>query len=315
MIVIISADEDVHARAVLDELRAIGQDALVLDLAEFPKNASLAVEPGREGGLRRLTYRGESIDLSILSVAWWRRPQPYGMDAGITDPVAANFALHEVDEAIQGLWLSLDAFWINPPAKDQCAARKLWQLDVARLVGLDVPRTLITNDPDAARSFVAAEGEAGTIYKAFQGSEDAWRETRLLRPSEIEQISSVRYAPVIFQEYVEASCDIRVTIVGDDVFAAAIYSQESAYKVDFRMNMGSVRIEAIQLPTAVEEGLLNLMRQLGLVYGAIDLRRTPDDRYLFLEINPAGQWLFVEDQSRQPISSTLAGLMARHVRL
>jgi len=80
------------------------------------------------------------------------------------------------------------------------------------------------------------------------------------------------------------------------------------------MDIAHARIEAVCLPPAVEAQLRQLMARLGLVYGAIDMRLTPDDRYVFLEINPAGQWLFVEQRSMQPITATLAAmLMAQNV--
>jgi glutathione synthase/RimK-type ligase-like ATP-grasp enzyme len=127
-------------------------------------------------------------------------------------------------------------------------------------------------------------------------------------------IDNVQYAPVIFQEYIEARYDLRITVVGDSIFPAAIYSQETAYKVDFRMDIANARIEAVRLPPAVEAQLQALMARLGLVYGAIDMRLTPDERYVFLEINPAGQWLFIEQRSMQPITACLATTLAKHNR-
>jgi Glutathione synthase/Ribosomal protein S6 modification enzyme (glutaminyl transferase) len=122
-------------------------------------------------------------------------------------------------------------------------------------------------------------------------------------------LNRVQYAPVIFQDYIDAKADIRITIVGEEIFAAAIYSQETSYKVDFRMDMGNARVEEIQLPQSVSDKLLKLMNRLGLMYGAIDMRQTSDDRYVFLEINPAGQWLFIENRTRQPISDRVARLL------
>lgn len=92
-------------------------------------------------------------------------------------------------------------------------------------------------------------------------------------------------------------------------FAAAIHSQDTSYKVDFRMDIGAARIEPVQLPTDLQTGLLTLMKQLGLVYGAIDLRRRPYGGHVFLEVNPAGQWLFLERAKGQPIAEALAQRM------
>ncbi len=105
---------------------------------------------------------------------------------------------------------------------------------------------------------------------------------------------------------------MRVTIVGDRIFAAAIHSQETSYKVDFRMDMANATVEPVDLPTRVEKKLHALMRRLGLVYGAIDMRLTPSGEHVFLEINPAGQWLFVEQHTRQPIAAEMARLLVEH---
>ena len=314
MILIISADEDVHAQAVQSKLKILGEQAIILDLREFPSKSNLSIEPGNPQGKRVWHYRDSKIDLRKVKAVWWRRPQAYGIDNSITDPASNNFVLHECEELIQGLWLSLDAFWINIPSKDERAARKLWQLDVAQRSGLQTPRTLITNDPEDAKEFINVDGPERTVYKAFQGTEDTWRETRVLKPDEVKQLDSVRFAPVIFQEYIDAVYDIRVTIVGEQIFAAAIYSQETSYRVDFRMQMENVKIEAITLPSLVTNSLKELMHRLGLVYGAIDLRLTPEGKYVFLEINPAGQWLFVEDKTQQPISTAIAKLMSEKNR-
>jgi glutathione synthase/RimK-type ligase-like ATP-grasp enzyme len=103
--------------------------------------------------------------------------------------------------------------------------------------------------------------------------------------------------------------DLRITVVGDKIFPAAIHSQDTSYKVDFRMDMGAARVAPAALPSDVQDKLFALMRHLGLVYGAIDMRRRPDGSHVFLEVNPAGQWLFIENATGQPISQAMADLM------
>ena len=152
---------------------------------------------------------------------------------------------------MRGLWHALDVFWINDPGRDEVAHRKLLQLRVAQEVGLEIPSTLVTNDLAEARSFVDAHGYRDVICKAFSATEQQWRETRLVGEEELAALENVRYAPVIFQEYVERH-DLRVTVVGDQIFPAAIHSQESEYPVDFRMDMANARIEA-ELPGEVAE--------------------------------------------------------------
>jgi glutathione synthase/RimK-type ligase-like ATP-grasp enzyme len=206
------------------------------------------------------------------------------------------------------MWQALDAVWVNHPSKDEVAHRKAYQLKLAQDIGFTIPQTLISNDPAAVSAFIGSRGQK-VIYKSFSATEREWRETRLLKAEETALLENVKYAPVIFQEYVEAVYDLRITVVGDTLFPAAIYSQETAYKVDFRMDIAHARIEAVSLPEEVEAKIHALMHRLGLIYGAIDMRLTPDGRYVFLEINPAGQWLFIEERSGQPITEQFARVL------
>ncbi len=177
---------------------------------------------------------------------------------------------------MSGMWHALDAMWVNPPASDEVAHHKPLQLARAEEVGLSVPRTLITNDPAAAADFVEDLGVGRTVYKTFIATEENWRETRLLREGELELLDAVRLAPVIFQEYVEAAADVRVTAVGDELLTAEIAVAPTSYPVDYRMDMGAASFTPAELPTDVAEKLLALMKRLDIVYGAIGLRRAGD---------------------------------------
>ena len=288
----------------------------MFDTAQFPRAMSLAVDPGDgETWRAEATVDGTTRDLTQTRVVWWRRPLPFGLDDAVSADADRQFAYAECQQAIAGLWAALDATWINDPERDERASRKLWQLRVAPQLGLRTPRTCITNDPCKAREFIDAEGGAPVIYKAFAGTDRAWRETRILRDDERDALESVRYAAVIFQEHIPAVADVRVTIVGDDVFAAEIHSEDSAYPVDFRMDMDAARVLPHKLPDEIEARLHALMDAAGLVYGAVDLRLTPAGEYVFLEINPAGQWLFVERLTGQPITAALSAYMLAHDRV
>jgi hypothetical protein len=314
MVIVISRAGDSHTAVVLQRLSERGVPTELVDLSDFPHRASLSLRrrshARSEHHVRWADWR--KICFEDASAIWWRRPQSFQFQSEILEPGMAAFAQVEVQEAFAGLWLSLDAFWINHPARDQEAGRKVYQLRLAAELGLDIPDTLITCDPEDARRFIERYGPEQTIYKAFSATARLWRETRVLKHDELAFLGNVRFAPVIFQEYIPADVDLRITVVGDRIFPAAIYSQQTSYKEDFRMDMASAKVEACRLPVDVEEKLLALMQRLGLVYGAIDMRRTPQGRHVFLEINPAGQWLFVEDRTGQSITDALCSEMARH---
>lgn len=313
-VLIISHAEDVHTREVLLHLRRHGTPAAILDTAHLPTRGALTITHGPEQGWAAWArLPGDAFDLAKVRAAWWRRPQPFTLDDSVGRAEDRHFAAMETQSALSGLWSLLDAEWINDPDRDERAGRKAFQLKVARQQGLRVPRTCITNDPDAARAFIAAE-ERQVIYKAFSATERTWRETRMLRAEEEAGLDAVRFAPVIFQEYIPAAVDLRVTAVGGRLFAAEIHSQQTVYAYDFRVAMHEADIKPHRLPERIERELRGLMRELGLVYGAIDLRLTPDNEYVFLEINPAGQWLFVEQRTGQPISAAIADTLTEMAR-
>lgn len=314
MILVISHPADLHASTVLQRLAAVGADAVLVDLANFPENLRLRLAAAGEEFGAELDVGGKTLSLDDVTAVWWRRPQAHVLAANMASRDHWNFAYGECQAAMSGLFSCIDAFWINPPLNDEKAAQKVYQLKLAQETGFRIPRTVVTNDPAAARAFIAEEGDRGTIYKAFSATRQAWRETRLLRAEEMELLDSVQHAPVIFQEYVEAEVDLRITVIGDKIFPAAIYSQDTDYKMDFRMHIDTARYATHALPAEVETKLLQYMKALGLVYGAIDMRMTPSGEYVFLEINPCGQYLFVEQKTGQDITGALVDELVGHAR-
>jgi len=123
----------------------------------------------------------------------------------------------------------------------------------------------------------------------------------------------VRYAPVTFQQFVPAVLDLRVIVVEDEIFAAAIRS-EPEYRTDYRPGIGSAEFFPYTLPDDVASALLALHRRLGLVYGASDFRVTPDGQHVFLEVNPAGEYLFASERTGQPVPQAIAACLERHDR-
>lgn len=309
MILILSSQRDIHAQSVIKELNASNTPNCLIDLSLYPTkygSTFLFKYNSSKPDFKLQVDQHRSIDLDQVKSVWWRRPQSFVLHEDIKKPSHQHFAFNECKEAISGLWYSLDCKWVNDPAKDEIAHRKLYQLKLAKKIGLTIPETCISNIEYDVSAFINEQKREAVICKSFSATEQEWRETRLVKNEEQTKLSSVKYAPVIFQEYIDAVYDIRVTVVGNNIFPAAIYSQETSYKVDCRMDIGRAQIEAVELPEEVNQKLLRLMNELDLTYGAIDLRLTPNNEYVFLEINPAGQWLFIEEKTKQPITKAVA---------
>ena len=312
-VLILSTASDVHAQAVMAALAARDARVELLDLSEFPTQLALAMTfeaGGRKAELRR--RGGGVLDFSTVTSVWWRRPQPFKPPAGM-NPTAQRFMVSEAATAFQGLYQSLDAKWVNVPAHDAVAAHKPYQLALAQDIGLEIPPTLMTNDVEQAERFWRRhEGEV--IYKQFIATQETWRETRRLSRDDESHADAVAHAPVIFQRHVPAVADLRITAVGGEYFAAATDVRNAGYPQDVRMNLDAKYV-AHELPSELIEKLNVLMERLGLVYGAIDMRLTHDGRYVFLEINPAGQFLYIEKATGQPIAAALADVLMQSGRV
>lgn len=318
MILVVSYEGESHTDAVLRHLADAGHATVRLDMASFPSPATIHAEWPAEGPERFVVdTAGGPVDLARVDAVWWRRVQPFTVDPAITSVERRHFAASETGQAVYGMLDSMDCAWVNPRQADAAAHHKPLQWSVARALGLRVPRTLVTTQPAAARAFVQALGLGRVVFKAFLASIEEWRETRLVEAEDLQRLELLRYAPVIFQEYIPG-VDLRITVVGQRVFAAEIDARHSSYPVDMRMVIGEGRVQAVDLPAGLQDRLLALQQRLGLVYGAIDMRRSDDGEYHFLEVNPAGQWLFVEERTGLPISlahaELLADVAARHRR-
>ncbi len=310
MILVVSHDRDKHARAILAALGRRGARARLLDLARFPRQLAITLQYGEEGdGALLVPERGRPLRLGDVSAVWWRRPQPFVLHDELRGLTRRAFAWREGREAFQGMWQSLRCRWVNHPLRDEAACHKPFQLASAGQLGLAVPRTCITSDPARARAFVAGLGPGRAVFKSLQATPADWRETRIVGPRELRRLDRARFAPIIFQEYVPG-VDVRVTVVGGRFFAASIDARATRYPADFRPVLDQARVEPVGLPGPLAGKLRRLVRELGLAYAAIDLRRSEAGRWFFLEANPGGQWLFVEERTGQPITEAVASLLA-----
>lgn len=311
MILIISFVDNPHVHAVT---RHLSSDHEVVDLAWFPSRMTMHACASAEVDALYLDLpSGRRVDLDTVGAVWHRRVRPLTLDPALVDDTARTFAWSESTEALGGLWPSMDCFWMNPPAADERALRKVTQLRVARGVGLAIPDTLVTNGPEAAHAFIERHGPANVIRKAFRNIPQAPRETLRLAPEHLAQLDSVRFAPVIFQEFVPVALDLRVTVVDGELFATSFRS-EARYEADYRPGIGTAEVRPYDLPDDVSVRLLALMERFELRFGAVDFRLTPSGEHVFLEVNPAGEYLFASERTGQPIPQAIAAALERRDR-
>lgn len=305
-ILIVSTVADVATDAVVEALTRRGACFVRINTEDLPFEMSLTL---RYGETEQLCAIGDHT-LSPATV-WYRRvrapARPESMDAGVH-----AFCLRENRAALLGGLLGLPARWMSHPAAVWQAEFKPHQLCVAERLGLRIPKTLVSNDPEAIRQFHHAAGPlivkpADSGHYSEGGESFAIYTTRLTH-EHLDHVDEARLAPSIYQQLIYKRFDVRVTWVGEKWFAAAIHSQtDPAAQVDWRRTDNpDLPHSRIDLPPSLVDQLRVLMGRLNLKFGCIDLVQTPQDDFVFLEVNPSGQWLWLDDQLDFGISDTIA---------
>jgi hypothetical protein len=314
MLLIITNTNDVHANCVGKLLDGLEVPYCRINTDRFLLDSSASVKFSPNLAQYQVNLGSTHIDLADVRCVWLRKPREPILHPLIHTPHKVSFTQTETRAFFDGLWLSLtNCTWINPPLATYTAESKLLQLQKASKLGLMIPRTLVTNDSEEAFRFFD-ECEDGVIIKALRrgvyerdgGTLGIVRTTRLTA-GDRSRLADVKFCPVLLQEYIRKKHELRVTVIGPHVFTCEIHSQaDERTSVDWRRYDVDIPYKQGSLPGPVERTLLQLVSQLGLVYGACDLIVTEDGRYCFLEVNPSGQWLWAEKKTGLPISQTLA---------
>jgi RimK-like ATP-grasp domain len=305
-VLIVAPREDLHARRVEQELLLRGGNEVhLLDMNDLGKGASLC-QRNTQAACRIEVDGHDPVVLSEVEAVWLRRPGVPHLPGRVTDIGHRRFARMEWRELTDGAFLSMDARFVNP-VLPQLGAVKPRQLDVARRVGLDVPDTIITDSPSAVTAFV--ETHKGVVHKSLSAHQDRFLETRRWSEQDRQALAGLRIAPSIFQEEISGPADVRITVVGSQLFAASFSVSSTEHRVDTRLDLDAPCQEH-QLPVEVAGRLQAFMRELGLVFGTIDMRIDQDGRYFLLEVNPQGQFLYIEVLTGMPISAAVADMLS-----
>lgn len=307
-VLIISNSSDLHADLMQPLLAERGMRCFRIDLDTFPRDYQLN-QRFMHGTLQaslRHAPSGARVDLDDVGAIWNRKPGNFAFASTGLLPQEAAYARQESEQALFGLLYAIDCFWMNHPTALRGANWKGEQLHRAMGHGFRVPASIVTNDPDAARGFLDALPGAG-IFKSMSspllGADLVQEEdcivtglaTTLVTAEMRDCLDAVSEVACHFQEYIPKQYELRVTVIGARVFATRIDSQDDKRtRVDCRDMSAEVRYSALQLPPLVEQRCLAFVHSYGLAFGALDLIVTPDDDYVFLENNPCGQFLFVE---------------------
>ncbi|MGO7050103.1 RimK-like protein [Rhizobium johnstonii] len=265
-------------------------------------------EPRLEIGLGDHTW---VVDGGLKSV-WWRQPTFLRNVPHEALTLDEQLSRSQWPAFLRGLMVFDDAQWINHPAMTYRAESKPWQLHIAAKLGFDIPKTIITNDPvapivETIGNCVAVKSIDTVLLR--EGNQQYFAYTQLLDWSDIAT-SDLCAAPVVIQEAISPKLDLRVTVLGEQAWAVAVTADGGAIDGDWRLKKkGELAYPTFDLPLDVEQRCIELVRSMGLVYGAIDLA-VSGDRFIFIEINPTGEWGWLDNPER-PLAKAIAAALQK----
>ncbi|MBL8511401.1 MAG: hypothetical protein JNM52_07130 [Betaproteobacteria bacterium] len=301
-LLIIAAADDVHAEAVAWGLSTLGHVATIWTWADFPCQDVMSWTISDDESAMATINIGEASLKPPFDAVWYRRRSPPTVS---TDSHEADIKVirNESFTFLRNLVAFLgneNTRWINKPIAAQQADNKMLQLAVAKKLGFLIPDTIVSNDFHQVRKFFDSHNQK-IIYKAFhpggwfhQDGSSAVLRTAAVLAEHFEDESTIKSCPGIFQALIDKSYELRITVIGDMVFPAAIHSQVKGNEIDWRYDgtLGQPPLEKTTISMHLAEKCRELCRALDLVFGCIDLIVMKSGDICFLEINEAGQFLW-----------------------
>lgn len=283
-----------HIQAVAAALDALNVPWVVFDTAWFPQQAFIAFDPA---GDIRLRLGERCYPMSAFRSVYWRTYR--GVAPRLTGQEEVDrISRRDATSLLESLLCAQGPAWFN--GYEAWAMHKLKPLQLARIaaLGVPVPATLMTNDPESAPGFANSTGPI--IHKpVFGGSETSRVTPELLEPSRLQRVFSA--SPVTLQRLIPGD-NVRTFVIAGEVFSVRI----TAGTVDFRMDPGH-DLEVMETPEQVADWSRSICRALSMNWTAIDWRMDEQGNYYFLEANPSPMFTGL---SRR-IGVDVAGVLAR----
>ncbi len=197
------------------------------------------------------------------------------------------------------------AKWVNHPVATYRAENKLYQLKCAKRLGLAVPTTYVGNSLPAdimiEHTYIVKSLDTALFY---DNGQEMFTYSTMVTGQELIN-AEIKTAPVVIQECLHNKTDLRVTVIGDDLFAVSITKNGRKIEGDWRQSdKKDLTYDHINLPPKIHQQVLDLMRFLGLEFGGLDFALV-DGTYYFIEVNPTGEWGWLVSSSHLPIDKAI----------
>ncbi|MGW3897930.1 hypothetical protein ACWD6L_22345 [Micromonospora profundi] len=322
--VVISDDLDGSASMVVAELQSRGWAPQIIE-GERLAQPSVSMEiitsaSGPPSAVCTDAESGQRIVIGPDSRVFRRQPAVPTVEVRDEEYRAvAAYCTEQYRGMLESLFV-IPCAWMNPASADRkLDQNKQYGNSVAQSVGISTIPTIITDSPASWRRHVRRLGGSGAIaVKPLRAwpvtlveDPEAWvgiYTTRLSVAEALDFGESISFAPVILQPYIEKQYELRVTVVGREIFACRIDSQESETAcTDWRRyDLANTPHTPYKLGVDLSDQILRFMALTGLVYAAFDFIVDLSGEPIFVEVNPCGQFGWIETLTGLPISRSIA---------
>jgi glutathione synthase/RimK-type ligase-like ATP-grasp enzyme len=315
-IIVLSHEGDAHLKYVTDHLQA--EEVLLINPTDMLDGDT--IDFMLKGDVPQVFYKDEL--LSDIKSIWIRRPTILTSRSLPVRGRHVAYVRSAAERHLNMLYVAFpNALWLSNMAALKAADVKLWQLQLAAKMGFNVPDTLFASTPRRAKAFVDSHGICIAKTQTQKLPIGSQIFTKILRSTDKLDYTNLRLDPYTFQQYIEPKAEWRITVVGDQVFAAEVGGEgtdglASPYR-DWRVSHmnKTFTAKAVDPPKDFIQQCIRFVKALELEFGALDFIIDKDNKIWFLEINPNGQWAFVERKTGQPIGKAIADkLIAGKVR-
>jgi glutathione synthase/RimK-type ligase-like ATP-grasp enzyme len=305
---IVTQADDLHGLAVQAAVRRRGFACHIVESNQLNGRESINYAIGAESAASLLrTADGQLVDAASVEAIWWRRyrtPQQVG-PADLTDAHRSLIDNDCTGALVGSLQNTFTGKWISAPRATEHASNKLNQLAAAHGCGLRIPDTVVTQSPAVVRDFHRRHN-GRVIVKPVAGTPGPLLFTQFVGEEHMQAEDAIRACPAIYQEYIPGTHHIRLNCFGGQSYACRIDSDD----LDWRPNL-DVPVSLWPVPDALHRRMRNVLDVLGLDMGIIDLKQTPAGEFVWLEVNPQGQFLFLEGLTGEPLTEHFAEYFIR----
>ncbi|WP_210558324.1 MULTISPECIES: hypothetical protein [unclassified Pseudomonas] len=307
MILLVTNRRDITMDYVVAELRHREIPYYRLNTELLPQ--AICSMSGKDRRSWSICIDGREVRGDEVTAAYFRRPGAPMVSDAVTDLGEKRYIEAEWGSFLKSLYMRLEGAWLSGPTQIFLAEDKPLQLILAHELGFEIPEVAITNDWASVRQITSQYPAIGKPLREalLSGEGERVMFTTRINDATESDTASIALTPFIVQREILKKYDVRVTVVGTKTFATAIWSQANAEtEVDWRQGSRTdLKHERIELEQSLKQRCIDLVSTLGLKFGAIDFICDLEDRLWFLEINPNGQWAWIENLTGYPISKAI----------